>query len=108
MDQRPLPRKELQSSSNESIEHVERGRRVAPGHHVAGVPHHEEPQVLDGLQVADGVATGDVGVLLRSVEEILSGPVLHGLEHLEHADVVADDVEVAVVNEHLGGERMDV
>ena len=65
------------------------------------ISHNEEPQVLHRLQVADGLACDGVGVLFRLVEELFAGPGGHGLEHLEDADVVADDVKVAVVDQNL-------
>jgi len=68
---------------------------------VSGVPHDEQSKIFDRFQVSHSLACDGVGVLLCPVEEFLSGPLLHGLEHLEDADVVADDVEVAIVDQNL-------
>ena len=68
---------------------------------MAGVSHHKQAEIFDRLEIADRLAGDGVRVLFRPVKQILSGPILHRLEHLEDSHVIADDVKVAVVNQDL-------
>ena len=68
---------------------------------MARVPHHEESEIFHRLQVSGRLASNIVRVLLGLVEQILARPGCHGLKHLENSNVVANDVEVAIVNQNL-------
>ena len=92
----------LHLSRNELLKHVLSVHGLAPGDHMACIPHDKHAKVLDRLEVSSHLAITAIEDVPVSLVVLINGrPGVHGSKHLQDATVVADDVKVSVVNQDL-------
>ena len=95
-----------QSAVDEVFKHVQSVLGLIPRRHVTGVPQHVQLEVVDGGQVAHRLLPHHILVKQRLIfsgfvqTPIVPNPV-HGVEHLNDAVIVADDVQRSFVQKAL-------
>ena len=91
----------LQCARYELSKHLQSKLWLVLGHHMTGISDNQLPQVLHRRQVPGWPAIEPVNGGLCLMVLVDGTPGCHGVEHLHDASVVADDVEVAVVDQNL-------
>ena len=82
-----------QAPSNEVLKHVLAKSGLVPWHGVTGIPHCEEPQVVNGLEVSDGFSIAELAapwLVLGLIVAASTRPGGHLVKHGKNTWVVAD------------------
>ena len=71
-------------------------RRLASWYHVAGIPHREEPQPVDRLEVSNSLSIAESAgpwLVLRLIIAASTRPGVHLVKHGKNSRVVANAVK---------------
>ena len=76
-------------------------RRLAPWYHVTSIPHREEPQSVDRLEVSDSLSIAEPAgpwLVLGLIIAASTRPGVHLVKHGKNSRVVANAVKEKIID----------